>query len=214
MASSNSAARRCVTPVGTLSFPHFFTPQDPMEEGGKAKFGGVLVFAGDTDLSELKRVVQVAGVEYFGVEEFKRLLKAKKIRLPFRNGDDEDVKRYPEGSVFINAKSDTKPGLASRYRDPSTGKAQVLEDPEAWYPGALTRFSVTAFGYDVKGNKGIAFALNNAQKMGDGPRLDSRVKAEDEFDAEAPVDADLTDLDPVVPAAAAAGEADDLTALM
>ena len=73
------------------------------------------------------------------------------------------------------------------------------------------RFSITAFGYDVKGNKGISFALNNVQKWADGERLDGRVRAEDEFSAEAPVTADLSDLEGTpAPAAGADGDLTDL----
>jgi hypothetical protein len=44
---------------------------------------------------------------------------------------------------------------------------------------------VTAIERHALGNKGVAVALNNVQKLGDGPRLDSRMAAEDEFEATA-----------------------------
>lgn len=221
--AKSSQARRALTPPGLLSFPHIFTPQvfagKDGEPDGDPKYGGVLVWTPEmkADLSKLKAIVQVAGIEKFGKEQFAKLLKAGKIRLPFRNGDEDDVQRYPEGSVYINAKSDNQPQVVGRYKDPATGKAQRITDPEELYPGAVVIFSVTAFGYDVRGNKGIAFALNNVQKYADGPRLDSRVAAEDEFDAEEPAVADLSDLDPEEADARDGGDdvsTEDLTDLM
>jgi hypothetical protein len=163
-----------------------------MEEGGAKKYGAVLIFEEGTDLAALRSIVATAAEEKFG-SKAKTLLKGNKLRLPFR--DEWEDKGYPENSIFINAKTTNPPGIVSRYQDPETGKAQVITDADEMYPGAQVRFSVTAFGYDVKGNKGVAFALNNVQKWGEGDRLDGRVKAEDEFEAEAPVTAELGDLD-------------------
>ncbi len=203
------SSRKCITPVGMLSYPHLFTPQDPMEEGGTPKYAAVIVFPEGTDLQPLRDAALVAAQEKFGVEKAEALLKGNKLRLPFR--DDWEEKGYPENSVFLNAKTTNPPGLVSRYQDPATGKAARITDPDEIYPGAQVRFSITAFGYDVKGNKGISFALNNVQKWEDGERLDGRVRAEDEFSAEAPVTADLSDLEGTpAPAAGADGDLTDL----
>lgn len=203
MSSSTSGnPRRVTTPVGRLSYPHLFTPQEPFrnakgEPQGDPKYSGVLIFdeeaQGSDKFQAMKKAVTAAGIEKFGEAEFKKLLKGKRLRLPFR--DDWEDKGYPENSVYINAKSSDQPGIVDRYADPSTGKARRITDQEEVYPGMYAVFSVTAFGYDVNGNKGIAFAINNVQKWEDGERLDSRVAAEDEFDAEAPVEADLSDMD-------------------
>jgi len=192
-----SNARRVTTPAAILSYPHLFTPQDPFrnkqgEAQGEAKYGAVLVFDESADLTELKAAAQLAGEEKFGAAAFKKLVKSGKARTPFREDDD---KGYPENSVFINAKSTSQPGVVGRYADPETGKAQVLTNPDDLYPGSVVKASVTAYGYDVNGNKGVAFALNNVQKWDDGERLDSRIAAEDEFTAEAPSEANLGDME-------------------
>jgi len=200
-------SRKVITPVGTLSYPHLFTPQDPMEEGGQQKYAAVIIFPEGTDLTPMKKAVLAAAEEKFG-EKAAALLKGNKLRLPFR--EDWEEKGYPENSVFVNAKSNNPPGIVSRYADPVTGKAQRITDEDEIYPGAQVRFSVTAYGYDVKGNKGITFALNNVQKMADGERLDGRVRAEDEFEAEAPSEADLSDLDGPSETPDAGGDLTDL----
>lgn len=178
-----SSSKRVITPVGILSYPHVFVPQAGFNEGDDPKYGGVIIFEEGTDLTELKAAANAAVQEKWGDKP------PKNLRSPFRD-DWEDRKGYPENSVYINAKSSGKPGVVSRYQDPATGRAAVITDPADIYPGALVRFSVTAFAYDVKGNKGVSFALNNVQKWADGERLDGRASAADEFDAEAPVTAE------------------------
>jgi hypothetical protein len=119
------------------------------------------------------------------------LLKAGKIRLPFRTDGEE--KGYGEGSTFINVKSKQAPGIVSRYAG-ADGKPLAIKDPAEIYAGAKVRASLRAFAYDNNGNKGVSFALNNVQKLGEGARIDGRLKAEDEFTAEASEASDLDDI--------------------
>jgi hypothetical protein len=51
--------------------------------------------------------------------------------------------------------------------------------------------SVTAYAYDVSGNKGVTLGLNNVQMYGGGERLLGGPRAEDEFDAIEDEDDDL-----------------------
>jgi len=204
-----SQNRRVRTPAALLSYPHLFTPQEPFrnskgEPQGDPKYGAVLVFPEGTDMSGMQAVAQIAGEEKFG-KDFQKGLKSGRIRSPFR--DDSD-KGYPENSIFINAKSSDQPGIVGRYADPATGKPVVITNADEVYPGCIVKASITAYGYDVNGNKGVAFALNNIQKWDDGERLDSRIAAEDEFEAEALSEADLDDLNPA-PTADAESESDD-----
>ncbi len=185
--------RRCITPEGRISFPHLFTPQ-AFNEGDKAQYSAVILFEEGTDLTELRQCVQAAAEKKFSPEERKKLKKSGKFVSPFR--EDGEEKGYPEGTIYISAKCDPDPpGVVSRRQDPETGKATRITDPAEVYSGSRVKASVTAYGYDVKGNKGVTFWLNNVQLRGDGPRLDGRIAAEDEFDSEAPIDADLSDLD-------------------
>jgi hypothetical protein len=211
-----SQSRRKTTPPAILSYPHLFTPQEPFrnkngEPQGDPKYGAVLVFDKSADLSELKEAVKIAGEEKFG-SSFGKMLKAGKIRSPFRQDGEE--KGYPEGSTYINAKSTDQPGVVDRYADPKTQRPRTITDPNEVYPGAIVKASVTAYGYDVNGNKGVAFALNNIQKWDEGDRLDSRIAAEDEFEAEAPAEADLSAMDDEVETSSEESAGDDLGAYM
>ena len=65
----------------------------------------------------------------------------------------------------------------------ASGKPAKLDDPADLYAGCKVRASINFYGFDQKGNKGVAVGLRNIQKLSDGERLDGRKKASDEFDA-------------------------------
>jgi hypothetical protein len=62
---------------------------------------------------------------------------------------------------------------------------------------------VTAYAYDKAGNRGVAFGLQNIQKLKDGEAFDGRSKPEDDFQ---PVAAPAGSSS----GSAAAGAADDM----
>jgi hypothetical protein len=66
----------------------------------------------------------------------------------------------------------------------SDGKPAKITNPDEIYAGVKARASVRFYAYDTNGNRGVAVALGNVQKTGEGQRLDGRMKAEDEFTAE------------------------------
>ena len=162
-----------ITPQAILSYPALYEAKP--NDNGELFYSCALVFPPGTDLSEMRAAADAAGREKFGAK-----WNPKTFKLPFR--EDGEDKGYPAGSVFINAKSKGKPGVVDRYKGPD-GKPRPITDPDEMYAGALVRASVRFYGFETKGNKGVAVALNNIQKLGDGERLDGRMKAEDEFDA-------------------------------
>ena len=179
---------KAITPKGRLSYPHLFEPQIP-PGAAEPVYSCALVFEDGTDLRELEQIAEQVGREKWG-DKYAALAKAGKIRSPFRT--DGEPKGYPEGSIFINVKSKQAPGIVSIFPG-ADGKPQKIEDPSDVYAGCYARASVRAYAYDVSGNKGVSFALNNLQKMADGERMDGRSKAEDEFDADASAAAELED---------------------
>ena len=118
----------------------------------------------------------------------------KKFRSPFRNVDDEEEKQgmegYEEGMVFMSASSTRRPGVVG-----PDAKTRI-EAAEDIYPGCYCRATVVAFAYDVKGNKGVSFGLNNVQKVREGEPLGSFSRAEDDFDEVEDWDKDGSDAAP------------------
>jgi hypothetical protein len=186
-----------ISPVAILSYPHLDKPvQNTDKEGvprGKAKFSCALVFEAGTDLTALKKAALAAAEGRWAGKVADMIAKSKAstqaggpitFRLPFRG----DLKPgYPEGSTFINVRSERKPQCV--YAHAATGGDRPAEIPpekilEELYPGAKVRVSLVAFAYDTEGNRGVSFALNNIQKIAEGERLDNRVAATDEFDVD------------------------------
>jgi hypothetical protein len=61
---------------------------------------------------------------------------------------------------------------------------QPVMDAGAVRSGDYARVSLNAYCYDVSGNRGVSFGLNNVQKLADGEPLGGgRTRAEDDFTA-------------------------------
>jgi hypothetical protein len=173
-----------VTPTATLSYPHLDQPQAPQKgQAGKPKYSATLVFAEGTDLTALQAAVMAAGEEKWP-GKFTEMLRVGAVRSPFRK--DAEAKNYPTGSVFLNVRSEQKPGVVYLHAGADKKPAVVPDEKikEDLYPGASVRAQLRAFSYDSNGNKGVSFALNNIQKLGDGERLDNRQAATDAFEAD------------------------------
>lgn len=176
-------AKKLLTPQATLSYPHIDEPVPPMNGKGEPKYSVALVFPAGADLSMLQAAVLEAATDKWGTKAA-ALLKSGGLKNPFRT--DGEAKGYGEGSVYFNARSTEKPGAVYLWADPATGKAMIIPDDlrkKELYAGAQVRASITAFAYDNEG-KGVSFGLNNIQKLGNGPRLDGRKAADEEFEAD------------------------------
>lgn len=187
-------AKTVITDECIISFPRLVTPQEDRQ--GKLKYSAALVFVPGEAAEKSKKLLMAAAIEA-GEEKFGQKIKAGQVSLtieealaagvlrsPFRT--DVLTKGYPEGSFFMNVRTERKPGCVYPWADPATGKPAVIpadKIEEVIYPGAIVRASVTAFGYNNPENKGISFALDNIQFIRDGERLDSRVAADDQFEA-------------------------------
>lgn len=202
---SETASTRVITGEAILSYPHIHQAQaGKSDDGGdaKPKYSGTFIFTkesretpdGKARFDALQKAAIEAATAKWGAKyklpngqqiDILQAMKEGIIRSPFRT--DALAKGYPEGSVFINARSAERPGAVYSHPGPDGKKpAEIPADKlrDDLYPGAIVRASVTAFAYDKKGNKGVSFALNNVQKLRDGARIDNRVAAESEFDAD------------------------------
>lgn len=168
-------SKRLITGEFRVSFPAVFKPQ--AFEGQEPKYEVTMLFPKDTDLSALEAAAEAAVADKWP-DEKKR---PKNLRMPFTDGDTKDYDGY-EGNVAIKAKTKTKPGLVDRAKKPIT-------DESEFYGGCYARASVVAYAYDMAGNKGVAFALNNVQKLRDGEPFGSRSNADSDFD-DLPLDDD------------------------
>jgi hypothetical protein len=170
-----------MTPECRLSFPHLFKPQK-VNENSEPKYSVSLLFPKGTDLSQFKQAAeQVAREKWNGKIP-------KKIRLPFLDQGDYEYEGYEEGAVLIRASSKLRPGVVDQ-------KVQPILDESDVYPGCYVRATLRAFAYDVNGNRGVSFGLQNLQKLREGESLGGKTRAEDDFQpvADADINAESSD---------------------
>lgn len=181
------------TPVGTLSYPHLDKPQASNKEGQKDKRSATFVFPKGTDLSTMEAAAREVAIEALGEKKGKTFSLYGGKGAAFRT---DNADKYPKikDAITVSARTDRTVGLVYRHADPATitaenpkGKpAKVAQEDieEVFYPGAMVKGHVKPYWYNKEGNSGIGWALNNVQKWAEGERLDSRIAAEDAFDAD------------------------------
>lgn len=156
-----------------LSYVHLFSKWAVEGTAGEGKFmTNVLIPKKEKETIEaLKQAIEAAKkaaiVSKWGGKE------PKKLDLPLRDGDDKEDEVF-NGHFYLNAKSSTRPGVVDRNKVP-------IVDEEEMYSGVWAYVSVTFFGYDVSGNRGVACGLNNVMKFKDDEHLGGRVSAESDF---------------------------------
>jgi hypothetical protein len=147
--------------------------------GGKAKYSvSIIVPKSDTvTISKIKAAIEAAYSEGQGKLKGngKTCPALSMLKTPFRDGDAEhpDDEAYAD-SYFINANSDTAPGLVDKDRNPIMERSEI-------YSGIYARFSINFYAFNSNGNRGIACGLNNVLKLSDGSPLGGKSRAEDDF---------------------------------
>lgn len=156
-----------------LSYTHVFNKYNPDGSSEDGKYmTNVLIPKTETETIEaIKRAIETAKkqaiVSKWGGKE------PKKLDMPLRDGDEKDDDVYAD-HFYVNAKSNTRPGIVDKDLTP-------IVDEEEIYSGVWAYVSVTFYGYDVSGNRGIACGLNNIKKFKDDDKLGGRVSAESDF---------------------------------
>lgn len=182
MAKKMARSGTIMTPEFRVSYPNIFTAVvNRMSK--KEEYSLVALFKKGQDISILKNAVKKIAEEEWGTDQKKW---PKKLRLPFRDqserekeGEDGNAYMpvgYEAGAIFINLKSKQRPGIVDSNR-------QAIIDETEIYAGCYARATLNAYAYDYEGNVGIAFGLNNVQKLRDGEPLSGKAKAEDDFEA-------------------------------
>ena len=171
---------KVITGVCTFSYLNCWEPK--AIEGGKPKFSVSLVIP----KSDTKTVEKIRAAIKAAYEEGASKLKGSgktvpalsAIRTPLRDGDSDrpDDEVY-KGCWFINANSDTAPGIVDADRQPILTRSEM-------YSGVKGRASINLYAYNVNGNRGVACGLNNLQKIADGTPLGGKSRAEDDFDTD------------------------------
>jgi len=168
---------KVITGVCRLSYANIW--QAKSINGGAPKYSAsVLIPKGDTKtVAKVKAAIQAAYEEGEGKLKGngKTAPSLVSLKTPLRDGDTErpDDEAYA-GHWFINANSNTAPGVVDANREP-------IYDTSEIYSGVYARVSLSFYAFNSNGNRGIACALQNIQKVRDGEALGGKSKAEDDF---------------------------------
>ena len=168
---------KVITGVCRLSYANIW--QAKSINGGAPKYSAsVLIPKGDTKtVAKVKAAIQAAYEEGEGKLKGngKTAPSLASLKTPLRDGDTErpDDEAYA-GHWFINANSNTAPGVVDANREP-------IYDTSEIYSGVYARVSLSFYTFNSNGNRGIACALQNIQKVRDGEALGGKSKAEDDF---------------------------------
>ena len=169
---------KIVTGVCRLSYANIW--QAKSINGGSPKFStSVLIPKSDTKtIAKVKAAIQAAYDEGAGKLKgnSKTAPSLASLKTPLRDGDTErpDDAAYA-GHWFLNANSNTAPGVVDASREP-------IYDTSEIYSGVYARVSLSFYAFNSNGNRGIACGLQNIQKVRDGESLGGKAKAEDDFD--------------------------------
>jgi hypothetical protein len=168
---------KIVTGVCRLSYANIW--QAKSINGGQPKFStSVLIPKSDTaTVAKVKSAIAAAYSE--GEAKLKGTGKTvpplAAIKTPMRDGDLErpDDEAY-QGHWFVNANSNTAPGVVDINREP-------IFDTKEIYSGVYARVCLSFYAFNSSGNKGVACGLQSLQKVKDGEPLGGRSKPEDDF---------------------------------
>lgn len=170
--SKNTVATKVIVPC-RLSYLHCWEPNSI--NGGDPKYSvSAIIPKSDTKTVEaIKTAIEQAKKE--SISKWGGKI-PNNLKMPLRDGDIErpDDEAYKD-SYFFNANSRQAPQVVD-------GKVQPILDQSEVYSGCYGRISVTFYGYNSNGNRGIAAGLGNIQKLKDGEPLGGRSKASDDFE--------------------------------
>ena len=155
-----------------LSYTHLLDKYSPANGGDPKYMTNVLIPKGEKETvnainEAVKAAKDAAIINKWGGKD------PKKIDIALRDGDEKDDDLYAD-NFYINAKCATRPNVVDKNMSP-------IVDEEDVYSGMWAIVSVTFYGYDVSGNKGIACGLNNVMKFKDDDHLGGRVSAVSDF---------------------------------
>jgi hypothetical protein len=164
--------------TGEVRFSYFSALAPRMNEmSGKEEYSTqVLVPKSDeATIKALKAAAKHAIADKFGDKI------PKNIRNPLRDGDTETkgdgspMSDEYVGHWFFNVKSTKRPGAVDADGSDIIGNDEIVS-------GDFGRVSLNAYAYDVTGNKGVAFGVNNIMLTRKGKPLGgTRASAADDF---------------------------------
>jgi hypothetical protein len=161
-----------ITCEGRLSYAQFlFEPNpDAKTKKGDQKYTLSFLMPPGSDLTAAKKMANDAIVEQWPVEA----KRPRGLKSPFLDAEEKMGDEW-KGWTLIRTSTTRKPGVIL----PSGSDAK----PEDVYSGRWARLSLNAGTFDVDGNRGVSFFLNNVQLLKhDDPIGGAAPKATSDFE--------------------------------
>ena len=156
--------------AGRVSFPSLF--QTAVVDGvDSLKYGLTLMI----DKSDTAQYAAMRAAEKEAAQKFFKDSMPKNARSAIIDGDEVENRPEYKGHWILRPKSKTKPEVVNQMLDEIT-------DPQAIRSGDYVRISCNFYGYNTKGNAGIASGLGNVQFVKRGEPLGNQRRASDEFE--------------------------------
>ena len=183
-------ATKVVTGLIRMSYVNIFKSRS-FSDGQDAKYSMCILIPKEdkATIKKIKAAIEEATQE--GIASKWGGKRPANLKLPLRDGDEEraDEAEEYEGMYFLNASSNSKPGIVDKDLN------EIL-DPDEVYSGCWGRVSINFYPFNSNGNKGVGAGLNNVQKVKDGEHLGAaRASAESDFGDGFKVDDDGDDED-------------------
>lgn len=168
---------RLMTPVFRVSFPQLFEAKAYGDGDPKFSLSAIVrkdVSGKDKELmAAMYKAAEKVAIDKFGEAAFHKMRKLGQFKWPIRDGEEKDMDGYGPGVVFFSLSTKMAPGVIGRNKEPLTEKDL--------YAGCYARATVSPYAFDNK-SKGVAFGLNNVQKVGEGEAFTQRTTADEDFD--------------------------------
>lgn len=157
-----------------FSFLHCWEPDSVNGSEPKYSVSAIIPKSDSATVNAIKAAIEVAKKESASKWGGKV---PPNLKLPLRDGDiDRPEDEAYAGCYFLNANSRQAPQVVD-------SRVEAIMDQSEVYSGCYGKISVTFYGYNTNGNRGIAAGLGNIQKLRDGESLGGRAKASEEFDS-------------------------------
>ena len=169
----NNTEQKVIIPC-RFSYLHCWEPVIVKDSGPRYSVSAIIPKSDTATLNAIKAAIEVAKNESLSKWGGKI---PPNLKLPLRDGDIDrpDDEAYA-GCYFLNANSRQQPQVVDSRVQPILNQSDV-------YSGCYGKISVTFYGYNTNGNRGIAAGLGNIQKLRDGESLGGRVNASEEFES-------------------------------
>lgn len=162
--SSFSNPKKVMIPC-RFSFLHCWEPDSVNGSEPKYSVSAIIPKSDTKTVNAIKAAIEVAKQESLPKWGGKI---PPNLKLPLRDGDiDRPEDEAYAGCYFLNANSREKPQVVDKQVQP------ILDQTEV-YSGCYGRITVTFYGYNSNGNRGVAAGLGNIQKLKDGDSLGGR----------------------------------------